>query len=39
MAQPFDKLVALLEPRAGPGAFRQFVTFSDVCDLDPGHEA
>ena len=36
-----DHVGFLLEPTAGsaPDAFEQLVTFSDVRDLDPGHEA
>ena len=36
-----DHVGFLLEPTAGsaPGEFEQLVTFSDVRDLDPGHEA
>jgi len=36
-----DHVGFLLEPVAGsaPDAFDQLVTFSDVRDLDPGHEA
>jgi hypothetical protein len=36
-----DHVGFLLEPVAGsaPDEFEQLVTFSDVRDLDPGHEA
>jgi flavin reductase (DIM6/NTAB) family NADH-FMN oxidoreductase RutF len=36
-----DHVGLLLEPGAGsaPGKFEQLVTFSDVRDLDPGHQA
>ena len=36
-----DHVGFLLEPTVGsaPDAFEQLVTFSDVRDLDPGHEA
>jgi flavin reductase (DIM6/NTAB) family NADH-FMN oxidoreductase RutF len=36
-----DHVGLLLEPLAGsaPDGFEQLVTFSDVRDLDPGHEA
>ena len=36
-----DHVGFLLEPVAGsaPDKFEQLVTFSDVRDLDPGHEA
>jgi flavin reductase (DIM6/NTAB) family NADH-FMN oxidoreductase RutF len=36
-----DHVGHLLEPVAGdaPGRFEQLVTFSDVRDLEPGHEA
>ena len=36
-----DHVGFLLEPTAAsaPGEFEQLVTFSDVRDLDPGHEA
>jgi flavin reductase (DIM6/NTAB) family NADH-FMN oxidoreductase RutF len=36
-----DHVGHLLQPVAGsaPESFEQLVTFSDVRDLDPGHEA
>jgi flavin reductase (DIM6/NTAB) family NADH-FMN oxidoreductase RutF len=36
-----DHVGFLLEPVAGsaPDSLAQLVTFSDVCDLEPGHEA